>query len=74
MCHMSCPSHSSWFDHPNNIWWWVQIIKLLTPLLPRPSWTQISSSATYSRTLSVYVHLSKWETKFQTHTQQQAKL
>ena len=21
MCHMTCPSHSSSFDHPNNIWW-----------------------------------------------------
>jgi hypothetical protein len=21
---MPCPPHSSWFDHPNNIWWWVQ--------------------------------------------------
>jgi hypothetical protein len=29
MCYMLCPSHSSWFDHPNNIWWGVQIIKLL---------------------------------------------
>ena len=28
-CHMTCPSHSSWFDHPNNIWWAGQIIKLL---------------------------------------------
>ena len=27
-CYMPCPSHSSWFDHPNNIWWGVQIIKL----------------------------------------------
>jgi hypothetical protein len=26
---MPRPSHSSWFDHPNNIWWAVQIIKLL---------------------------------------------
>jgi hypothetical protein len=24
-CHMPCPSHS-WFHHPNNIWWGVQII------------------------------------------------
>ena len=29
MCYMPHPSHSSWFDHPNNIWWEVQIIKLL---------------------------------------------
>jgi hypothetical protein len=28
-CHMSHPSHSSWFDYANNIWWGVQIIKLL---------------------------------------------
>ena len=28
-CYVSCPSQSSWFDHPNNIWWWVHSIKLL---------------------------------------------
>jgi len=28
-CYMPCPSHSSWFYHPNNIGWAVQIIKLL---------------------------------------------
>jgi hypothetical protein len=27
-CHMPNPSHSSCFDHPNNIGWGVQIIKL----------------------------------------------
>jgi hypothetical protein len=26
---MPHPSHSSLFYHPNNIWWAVQIIKLL---------------------------------------------
>ena len=26
-CYMLCPSHSSWFDHPNDIWWAVQSIK-----------------------------------------------
>jgi hypothetical protein len=20
-CHMSCPPHSPWFNHPDNIWW-----------------------------------------------------
>jgi hypothetical protein len=25
---MPRPSHSSWFDYPNNGWWGVQIIKL----------------------------------------------
>jgi hypothetical protein len=28
-CYMPRLSHSSWFDHPNNMWWWVQTIKLL---------------------------------------------
>jgi len=27
-CCMLCPSHLLWFDHPNNIWWSVQIMKL----------------------------------------------
>jgi hypothetical protein len=26
---MPRPSHSSWFDHTNNIWWGVQVIKPL---------------------------------------------
>jgi hypothetical protein len=25
---MSCPSQSSWLNHPNDIWWGVQSIKL----------------------------------------------
>jgi hypothetical protein len=28
-CYMPHPSHSSRFDHPNKIWWAVQIIKLI---------------------------------------------
>ena len=28
-CYMPRSSHSSWFDHPNNIWWGVQIIMLI---------------------------------------------
>ena len=28
-CQMPHPSHSSWLDHQKNIWWGVQIIKLL---------------------------------------------
>jgi hypothetical protein len=27
--YMPCPCHFSRIDHPNNIWWWVQIIGLL---------------------------------------------
>jgi len=28
-CYMPHPSHSSRFDHPNSVWWAIQIIKLL---------------------------------------------
>jgi hypothetical protein len=58
-CYMPRPSHSSWFDHLNNIWWGVQIIKLLI---------LYCSSALYSWTPSVR------ETKLHTHTQEQEKL
>jgi hypothetical protein len=43
--HLSCPyyvrtpsppAHSSWLDHPNNIWWWVQLVKLLIMAPPVP--------------------------------------
>ena len=39
-----------------------------TPLLPHPSWAQISSSAPYSRKPSAYIPSSMWATKFHTHT------
>jgi hypothetical protein len=40
--YMPHPAHSSWFDHPNNMRWGVQISNLLImytspPQLPRPS-------------------------------------
>ena len=47
-CYVPRPSHSSWFDHTNNIWWSVQIMNLLIvrfPPLPcqlHPSMSQIS--------------------------------
>jgi hypothetical protein len=28
-CYMPRPSHSSRFHYPNNIWWWLQVIKFL---------------------------------------------
>jgi hypothetical protein len=31
---MPRPFYSSWFDHPINIWWAVQIIKLLSMYFP----------------------------------------
>jgi hypothetical protein len=30
---MSCPSQSSWLDHPNDTWWAVQSMKLFVPSL-----------------------------------------
>ena len=39
-CHMPRPSHSSWFYHPNNIWWKVQVIKLLVTYISFVTLTQ----------------------------------
>jgi hypothetical protein len=37
MCYMLCLSQSIWFDHPNNIWWRIQILKfLITQSSPLP--------------------------------------
>jgi hypothetical protein len=33
-CHMHRPPHSPWLNLPNEIWGWVQIMKLLILLLP----------------------------------------
>ena len=45
-----------------------------TPLLPRPSYTQIFPSMSYSQIPSAYVPPSMWATKFHTHKKQKAKL
>jgi len=37
--YMPNPSHCSWFDHLNNIWWRVQVIKFSSYLIPlRPKY------------------------------------
>jgi hypothetical protein len=76
---MPCQSYSSWFNHPYNIWWGVQIINFLimwSTLLPvtLPFKAQISSSAPDSHTPSAYIPPWMWATKFHTHTKQQAKM
>jgi hypothetical protein len=64
-CYMPRPSHSSFFDQPNNIWWGVRIIKLLIfkfpvgPLLPLRSWVQIFSTAPYCQTTPP-LHVEKY--------------
>jgi hypothetical protein len=42
----ACPYRSSWSDHQNNIWWGLQIMKLLIMQFPpNTSLAQIFSSA-----------------------------
>ena len=45
----------------------VRCVVFSTPLLPRPFYAKMPFSAPYSRTSSVYVPFSIWETKFHTH-------
>jgi hypothetical protein len=45
-----------------------------TPLLPHPSWAQISSSALYSQKPSAYIPPSMWVTNFHNHIKQPARL
>jgi hypothetical protein len=35
-CYTHCPSHPPRFDHPNNIWWRIQIMKFLI-MQPSPA-------------------------------------
>jgi len=58
------PSHSSRSDHPNNIWWGVNVQLLIIPLLLLPSKAHILSSAPCSQTLPAYVPPSLWATNF----------
>ena len=60
--HMPRPSHPPWFDHPNNIWWGILIMKLhimhfFSPVFCKllSSYIQISNSVTYSQTPSYCV-------------------
>jgi hypothetical protein len=41
---MPCPPHSSWFDLPNKIWWWVQSTVLINYLLFFPLFTAFAYS------------------------------
>jgi hypothetical protein len=38
-CHMPHPPSSPWFDLPNNIWWWVRIMKLRIEHGPLKRWS-----------------------------------
>jgi hypothetical protein len=62
-CYMLHPPYS-WFDLPNNIWEWVQIMKLLVwatfsiLLLLHPSWSKHSFQNLFSNTLSLWSSLN----------------
>ena len=42
------PSHSSWFDYPNNIGWGVRIIQLLNSPVTLSLWAQIGWKIDYT--------------------------
>jgi hypothetical protein len=73
-CHMARPPHSPWSDLPNDIWGWVQNMKLLIVQLPKlfllfhSSLFQEFSLGPWSEKPSVYVLPLMWEPKFHTHT------
>ena len=54
--YMSCPSHSSWFCHPHNIGWGVQIIKLLIVLFYPLTCYLVSQRPKYSPQLPILKH------------------
>jgi hypothetical protein len=73
-CHMAFPSHP-WFDHPNIISWWVQIMKFRVTTFPQPPLTSSAldpniSSVPHSRNLSIYILLLMWQTNLHTRIKQ----
>jgi hypothetical protein len=73
--YMPRPSHTSRFDHPKNIWRAVQIIQFLFILSSPLLCYFVPLGPKY---LSQHPILGKpqsmWQTKFRTHTKQQAEL
>ena len=57
-CHMPLPSHSPCFDHPNNIWWVVQIMKRVQGNI---TWHESGCTAVQSHScLSTTYHWRAW--------------
>jgi hypothetical protein len=79
MCYTSCPSHPYSFDHCNNTWWIIPVMKLLIMHFSPASFCFICLQYKYvphhcSQTPSPYIPSSMSETKCHTRTEQQAKL
>jgi len=74
-CYMLHQSHPLWFDHPNNIWWCVKVMKLLMmQSSPAPcNFLPFLLSILYSDFLSQCSSLCV-RAKFHSHTKQQVKL
>jgi hypothetical protein len=61
---MPRPPHSSLFDNPNNIWWWVRssLCSLLhSPVTPSLLGPNILLSTLFSNTLSLCSSLNVWD-------------
>jgi hypothetical protein len=56
-CYMPRPSNPPWFDHSNNIWWSVQIIKLLTMQFPPDPRHFLPLRSKYSQQRTIFEHL-----------------
>jgi hypothetical protein len=59
-------THPPWFDHPNNIWWSTQVMKIIilqsSPAPPPPlPQIHIFSSVPYSQQLSIHVLPLVWD-------------
>jgi hypothetical protein len=62
------PSHSPWFDHPNDIWWTVQIMNpFIVQISPVP-YHFLPLRSEHSPVLKHRLPLT-WETKFHTHVE-----
>lgn len=56
-CHMPQSSHSSWFNHLNNVWWAVEIIKLIMQPPPRPPDFLLTVNNTFKHNLIFFKHV-----------------
>ena len=76
---MAFPSHSSWLDHSNTIWWreksWCSS---LSKFFPSPVTSILLGTNIFlmpqNWTPSAYVLLSAWKTKFHTHIKTTGKI